>query len=388
MDREDLLEGIHRLDPWFHCIELAPGVLTKTESVAGEPADHPRETWEIIRNCLPADLSGKSVLDVGCNAGFYSVEAKRRKASRVVGVDAMRREIMQADFVRRALGLDIEFRPLSVYELSDASVGRFDVTLALGLIYHLKHLVLGLEKLAHVTTDTLIVETALLPKEPERRGSASRLAEYVVGDLTRPLHTIGWIENPPEVSESAFNWFLPSLDGAVALLRTVGFRDVEVFAVKGDRAVIVCRDPDAMVVGGAPGALSASLQLVDGPTTCRPADHLEYRVNTVNQGSTTWRARPEGGSDAGVVRLGAHLLPPDEGDLPVWDFGRGDLDVDVPPGGDASVGIVVRSPERPGDYQVEFDMVAEQVAWFVDRGSPVIRADLRVDATSGSSAGS
>ncbi len=380
MDREDLLEGIHRLDPWFHCIELAPGVLTKTESVAGEPADHPRETWDIIKNCLPADLSGKSVLDVGCNAGFYSVEAKRRNASHVVGVDAMRREIMQAEFVRRALGLDIEFRPLSVYDLGVASVGRFDVTLALGLIYHLKHLVLGLEKLAQVTKDTLIVETALLPKRSKVIESVSRQAEYVVGGLKRPLHTIGWVANPPEVAESAYNWFLPSLDGAVALLKAVGFRDVDVFAVRGDRAVIVCRDPDPSVETGATGALSATLQLVDGPTTCRPGDRLTYRVDVRNQGSGPWRAQPEQRSDEGVVRLGAHLLPPDEGDLPVWDFGRGDLEADVPPGGETSIDIVVRAPERPGAYQVEFDMVAEQVAWFVDRGSPVIRTDLRVDA--------
>jgi tRNA (mo5U34)-methyltransferase len=380
VNREDLLDGIRRLDPWFHCIELAPGVLTKTESVAGEPADHPRETWDIIKNCLPVDLSGKSVLDVGCNAGFYSVEAKRRNAGRVLGVDAMRREIMQADFVRRALGLEIEFRPLSVYDLSVSSVGRFDVTLALGLIYHLKHLVLGLEKLAQVTKDTLIVETALLPKRSKLIGSASRQAEYVVGGLRRPLHTIGWIENPPEVAESAYNWFLPSLDGAVALLKAVGFREVSVFAVHGDRAVIVCRDPDTTVESGATGALSANLQLADGPTTCRPGDHLTYRVNVGNQGSAPWRARPEHGSDEGVVRLGAHLLPPDDGDIPVWDFGRADLDADVPPGGEASMDITLRAPDRPGRYQVEFDMVAEQVAWFEDRGSPVIRSDLRVDA--------
>lgn len=379
MNREDLLDGIRRLEPWFHCIELAPGVLTKTESVAGEPADHPRETWDIIKNCLPDDLSGKSVLDVGCNAGFYSVEAKRRNAGRVLGVDAMRREIMQADFVRRALGLEIEFRPLSVYDLSVSSVGRFDVTLALGLIYHLKHLVLGLEKLAQVTKDTLIVETALLPKRSKLIGSASR-QEYVVGGLRRPLHTIGWIENPPEVAESAYNWFLPSLDGAVALLKAVGFREVSVFAVNGDRAVIVCRDPDTTVESGATGALSANLQLVDGPTTCRPGEHLRYRVNVGNQGSAPWRARPDHGSDEGVVRLGAHLLPPDDGDIPVWDFGRADLDADVPPGGEVSMDITLRAPDRPGRYQIEFDMVAEQVAWFEDRGSPVIRSDLRVDA--------
>src|SRR5688500_14444507 len=254
VDREELLEGIHRLDPWFHCIELAPGVLTKTESVAGEPADHPRETWDIIKNCLPADLSGKSVLDVGCNAGFYSVEAKRRNASRVLGVDAMRREIMQANFVRRALDLDIEFRSLSVYDLSVATVGRFDVTLALGLIYHLKHLVLGLEKLAQVTKDTLIIETALLPRRYNLLASVlGRQAEYVIGDLRRPLHLIGWVENPPEALASGYNWFLPSLDGAVALCKVVGFRDVSVFDIRRGRAVIVCRDPDTTAKSGVAG---------------------------------------------------------------------------------------------------------------------------------------
>jgi len=380
VDREDLLDGIHRLEPWFHKIELAPGVFTKTESVAGEPADHPRETWDIIKDCLPADLSGKSVLDVGCNAGFYSVEAKRRDASRVVGVDSMRREIMQANFVRRALGLDIEFRPLSVYELGVGSVGRFDVTLALGLIYHLKHLVLGLEKLAQVTKDTLIVETALLPSRSRLIGSASKQrAEYVVGDLRRPLHTIGWIENPPEVSESSYNWFLPSLDGAVALLKAVGFREVDVFAVHGERAVIVCRDPDSTVEGGATGALSANLQLLDAPTTSRPGEDLTYRVKVENQGSASWRTRGDQGSYEGAVRLGAHLVPLDDVDIPVWDFGRADLDADVAPGGEASIDIALRAPERPGVYQVEFDMVAEGVAWFEDRGSTVIRCDLRVD---------
>lgn len=380
MNREELLDGIHRLDPWFHRIELAPGVLTKTESVAGEPADHPRGTWDIIKNCLPVDLSGKSVLDVGCNAGFYSVEAKRRNASHVVGVDAMRREIMQANFVRRALGLDIEFRALSVYDLSVGSVGRFDVTLALGLIYHLKHLVLGLEKLAQVTKDTLIVETALLPRRTTILGRVPRRqAEYVVGGLRRPLHTLGWIENPPEVLESSYNWFLPTLDCAVALFKAVGFRDVDVFTVHGDRAVIVCRDPDATVKSGTAGALSATLRLVDGPTTCRPGDHLTYRVHVENQGSASWPARGELGSDEGVVKLGAHLVPPDDADIPVWDFGRADLDADMAPGEEASLDIVVRAPERPGAYQVEFDMVAERVAWFEDRGSPLMRCELRVD---------
>ena len=158
---------------------------------------------------------------------------------------------------------------MSVYDLSVASVGRFDVTLALGLIYHLKHLVLGLEKLAAVTEDLLDpLETALLPRDPKPLQAVSRRqAEYVVGDFdVRCIRSVLLTENPPEASEASYNWFLPSLDGAVALLKAVGFRDVDVFAEHGDRAVIVCREPDSTVESGAAGALSANLQVVDGPT--------------------------------------------------------------------------------------------------------------------------
>src|SRR6266498_1662620 len=74
----EILAEVERLRPWFHCIDLGEGMKTKTESVADEPVDHPWGTWQTIRKYLPEDLLGKSVLDVGCNAGFYAVEAKRQ----------------------------------------------------------------------------------------------------------------------------------------------------------------------------------------------------------------------------------------------------------------------------------------------------------------------
>ncbi len=90
MTDEEILAGIERLRPWFHCIELRAGIKTKSETYGSEPPDHPQGTWEKIKRYFSADLSGKSVLDVGCNAGFYAVEAKRRNAGRVLGVDAQR----------------------------------------------------------------------------------------------------------------------------------------------------------------------------------------------------------------------------------------------------------------------------------------------------------
>ena len=117
MTPEEMRAGVERLAPWFHRIELAPGVYTKDSSIAGEPVDHPMPTWTLVRQALPDDLSGKTVLDIGCNGGFYAVEAKRRGAARVLGVDSQRREVAQARFVRRALDLDIEFERMSVYDI-------------------------------------------------------------------------------------------------------------------------------------------------------------------------------------------------------------------------------------------------------------------------------
>src|SRR5947209_14949986 len=158
LTRDEIQARLERLGSWFHCIDLGGGLQTKTASAIGEPVEHPRPTWEKVRACLPEDFEGRSVLDVGCNAGFYSIELKRRGAGRVLGVDSQRNLIRQAGFVRDVLGLDIEYRRASVYDLDPRDTGQFDVTLALGLVYHCKHLVLALERLFAVTRELLILE--------------------------------------------------------------------------------------------------------------------------------------------------------------------------------------------------------------------------------------
>ena len=175
MTREEILSELKRLEPWFHRIDLGGGLFTKTESVMGEPVDHPLGPWQTIQKLLPRNLTGKTVLDVGCNAGFYAFEAKRRGANRVLGVDGQRQHVRQALFVRKVLGLEVEFRRLNVYELNLRTIGQFDITLALGLLYHLKHPVLALENLYQVTKELLIIETAIMPHAARRADRQSRL---------------------------------------------------------------------------------------------------------------------------------------------------------------------------------------------------------------------
>src|SRR5688572_23092217 len=116
MTTQEIRAKLQDLQPWFHCIDLGDGLRTKTVSAIGEPVEHPQPTWQAIQKYLPSDVTGKTVLDVGCNAGFYSIEMKRRGAARVLGVDSQRNLIRQADFVRNVLGLEIEYRHLSVYD--------------------------------------------------------------------------------------------------------------------------------------------------------------------------------------------------------------------------------------------------------------------------------
>ena len=371
MTREEILKGVAALGPWFHCIDLGDEIQTKSSSVTGETADHPRGTWEKISRCLPEDLSGKSVIDVGCNAGFYAIEAKRRGASRVLGVDAQRHLINQALFVRRVLGLDIEYRRMSVYDLSKRSVGQFDVTLALGLIYHCKHLVLALENLFEITNDILIIETAMLPE--------GRTPESFVDDIAAPsvtLHPLVYAENSADTKEPIFNWFLPGARSLEALLRNVGFTEITFFDQQPGRAVVVCRkgEPSSGVI--VLSQFQAGLVLAAGPNTCAAGAHMHFRVQIQNSGTAVWTAKGTE-SDRGVVRLGAHLLGA-EGESVTWDYWRADLRHDLGRDESACVEIVLCAPDIPGKYIVEFDMVVEHMTWFEDLGSETLRHDVKV----------
>jgi len=378
MTRDELVAEVERLGPWFHAIDLGQGVITKTKSSSGELDDHPLGEWQVIKECLPADLAGKSLLDVGCNAGFFAVEAKRRGAARVLGVDVQRHHVRQACFVRRALGLGIEFRRLSVYDLSGPGIGQFDITLALGLLYHCKHLVQALENLFYVTRELLIIETAIYPTPEPLERVRSNLG-LITPDVARGrvTHLLAYIENPPESKEAVYNWFLPSVASMIALLKNVGFKEIEARPYQDDRAVFVCRKERSEADSASLNSLAAALTLEYGETNCHAGDVLRFSFHAKNTGLGRWLAGGEAGTGKGAVRLGAHLLRDDEEEA-VWDYGRGELPRDVALGEAVRVEIKLQAPDRPGRYCVEFDMVSEHLSWFEDLGSSPIRHDLHV----------
>src|SRR5437868_3667970 len=163
--RDEIENQIRQLGPWFHNLNIH-GVQTAPEHFLG---NYPDTKWQRFEHVLPQDLRGKTVLDIGCNAGFYSIEMKKRGASRVLGVDFDERYLAQARFASECLGLDIEFQRLSVYDIHQLGE-KFDVVLFLGVLYHLRHPLLALDLIhEHVTRDLFIFQSMQRGSESVQR---------------------------------------------------------------------------------------------------------------------------------------------------------------------------------------------------------------------------
>src|SRR6266700_7467642 len=129
-----LLRRIEELGDWFHNLDLH-GVPTAPHHFLG---DFPNIKWKHIASAIPDDLSGATVLDVGCNGGFYSIEMKRRGAERVLGIDVDDRYLNQARFAAGTLGLEIELQKRSIYFAHELP-GQFDYVMFMGVFYHLRY---------------------------------------------------------------------------------------------------------------------------------------------------------------------------------------------------------------------------------------------------------
>lgn len=228
---EQIQQKVEELGEWFHNLDLG-GVKTAPNHFLG---DYPSFKWRSLAAALPADLRGASVLDIGCNAGFYSIEMKRRGAGRVVGIDTDDGYLAQARFAAEVCGVDLVLRKMSVYQIAGLKE-RFDLVLFMGVLYHLRHPLLALDLLhRHAVKDLLVFQSLL-----RGSGEARALAEdYPFGEkeiFDRPdFPRMYFIEK--SYSSDPTNWWIPNRACAEAMLRSAGFEIVQ----RPEEEIMICR---------------------------------------------------------------------------------------------------------------------------------------------------
>jgi tRNA (mo5U34)-methyltransferase len=230
-DPAQLERRVRALGDWFHNLNLA-GVQTAPNHFLG---DYPNVKWSRFEHAIPRDLTGRTVLDIGCNAGFYSIEMKRRGADRVVGIDFDERYLAQARLAAEVQGVEIELRQMSVYDVAQLRE-QFDVVIFMGVLYHLRHPLLALDLIhEHVARDLFIFQSM-------QRGSAE--SSTVAADYPFTETSIFDREEFPKMffiekryAGDPTNWWIPNSACAEAMLRSAGFE----ITAHPEREVFICR---------------------------------------------------------------------------------------------------------------------------------------------------
>ena len=246
----DVYASVRALDPWFHNFRFG-SIETAPEHFLG---DYPSVKWKRFENALPRDLAGASVLDIGCNGGFYSIEMKKRGAGRVLGIDVDDRYLRQARLAAELSGVEIELQRMSVYDIGRLGE-RFDVVLFMGVLYHLRHPLLALDLIReHVASQLVVVQSML-------RGSrtvAKPTADYPFSNervFDRPNYPrMYFVEHA--YAGDATNWWIPNASALAGMLRAAGLAPV----ARPEEEVFICRVDD---LPSASGRVNV--------TTCPPA---------------------------------------------------------------------------------------------------------------------
>lgn len=213
---------IAALGPWFHNLHLPDGSQTMPDHHFG---DFPATKWRGIAPYLPSDLAGWSVLDIGCNAGFYSFELAKRGAE-VIGIDMNDHYLAQARWAAGQFGLTdrVRFENRHVFDLA-RSAERYDLVLFMGVFYHLRHPLLALDLIAQRVKRLLVFQSLTTPGKDVLAASVQDHQFQNRDSLNHP----GW----PKMAfiEGTFcldptNWWAPNHSGILAMLRSSGLRVV------------------------------------------------------------------------------------------------------------------------------------------------------------------
>jgi tRNA (mo5U34)-methyltransferase len=228
----EIRQGIEELGPWFYRFDFGAGIET-APAIPGTVVDIFDTRLKMLMSAVDAHfgerLSGIECLDIGCHEGFYSLAMARRGVRGVVGVDAREENLRRARFVAKAMGADgIEYRQGRVETLAGDLNRAFDLTLFLGLLYHVEDPMRCLRQVASVTAELCVIETQVVDE-------VEGIAEWGSREWTRPYHgVIALIDETSEfdagnretgVSPMAT---CPSPKALLFMLKHAGFRRAEI----------------------------------------------------------------------------------------------------------------------------------------------------------------
>ncbi len=211
---QELTNDLMRLGR-YHSIELPDGtILPGVQTLA-------QLRFRLDQFPIPIDLRGKRVLDVGAWDGWFSFEMERRGAT-VVAVDIAKQDAFLE--ARRLLNSKVEYVISDVLRLTPADIGYFDIVMFFGVLYHLKHPLLALERVCELATEMVCVESLVIDD-----GS----------NVTAQVPLMEFYEGT-ELAGQFDNWVGPNTSCLLALCRTAGFARVSLHSVRENRAHLTC----------------------------------------------------------------------------------------------------------------------------------------------------
>lgn len=218
-DPQGVVAQIQTLGPWFHNLHLPDGSQTAPDHALG---DFPAFKWDELKTHIPADLSGWRVLDVGCNAGFYSFALARRGAM-VTAIDSDPHYLRQARWaLTRYAGLEqrVRFSEASIYELAHWRE-RFDLVWFMGVLYHLRYPLLALDILRERVGGILVLQTLTMPGMAVLEPPADLPLNQREQLLQPGWPMLAFIER--RLAHDPTNWWAPNHACVEAMLRASGF---------------------------------------------------------------------------------------------------------------------------------------------------------------------
>lgn len=227
---KEITEAVRNLGKWFHNIDLK-GIKTAPDHFLG---DYPMTKFRNFADSIPSDLNGKTVLDIGCNAGFYSIEMKKRNADLVIGIDSDERYLNQARFASSVLGYDIDFRNMSVYDVASFRQ-KFDVVIFMGVLYHLRHPLLALDLLYENVVGDLLIFQSMQRGSDKVEPLDKDYDFWETKIFSHDFPQMYFIEH--RYSSDPTNWWIPNRACIEAMLRSSGFEIVN----HPEPEVYICR---------------------------------------------------------------------------------------------------------------------------------------------------